>query len=220
MTDPKAERLFSIVVLISGRGSNLRAILEHIENKQLPIQVCAVISNKCEAPGLSYAKDRGIPFHIIQSGDFSDRDSYDQQLKNCIAQYPVDLVVLAGYMRILSETFVEHFLGKLINIHPSLLPKFKGLNTHQRAIEARETHHGCSVHYVVPELDEGPCIAQAKYALDPEDSLETTKTKVHKLEHQLYPTVIQWIQEKRVTWVNNQLTIDPVIKDSELPTLT
>lgn len=187
-----------LVVLISGNGSNLQAIIDEINNN-LPAQVVAVISNKADAFGLERAKKAGIEHRVLSHLDYSDRNQYDLALRNLIDEYKPDLVILAGFMRILSNEFVEHYLHKMMNIHPSLLPKYKGLNTHQRAIDAGEKEHGCSVHFVTPELDDGPVILQATVPVKDNDTAETLAARVHEQEHKIYPEAIRMFAEKNIT---------------------
>lgn len=187
-----------LVVLISGNGSNLQAIIDNIANKNLPAQIVAVISNKADAYGLERAKKAGIPQHVLSHKDFTDRQQYDLALKNLIDTYQPNLIILAGFMRILSNEFVEHYLHKMMNIHPSLLPKHKGLNTHQRAIDAGDEEHGCSVHFVTPELDDGPVILQAKVKIKDDDTAETLAERVHKQEHIIYPKAIRLFAENKI----------------------
>ena len=187
-----------LVVLISGNGSNLQAIIDNIANKNLPAQIVAVISNKADAYGLERAKKAGIEQRILSHKDFSDRQQYDRALKNLIDIYQPDLIILAGFMRILSNEFVEHYLHKMMNIHPSLLPKYKGLNTHQRAIDAGDKEHGCSVHFVTPELDDGPVILQAKVKIKDHDTAETLAKRVHEQEHIIYPEAIRLYAENKI----------------------
>ncbi|MCW8899768.1 MAG: phosphoribosylglycinamide formyltransferase [Gammaproteobacteria bacterium] len=186
-----------LVVLISGNGSNLQAIIDDINNNNLPAQIVAVISNKADAYGLQRAKKAGIEQRVLSHRDFSDRTQYDQALKELIDEYQPDLVILAGFMRILSNEFVEHYLNKIMNIHPSLLPKYKGLNTHQRAIDAGDKEHGCSVHFVTPELDDGPVILQATVPIKADDTAETLATRVHEQEHRIYPEAIRLFAENK-----------------------
>jgi len=197
MTDAHAP--LKLVVLISGRGSNLKAILDAIDAGQLPAEVSAVISNRADAPGLEYARQRAIDTLALDAADYPDRDAYDRALQGMIDLFNPGLVVLAGFMRILSPAFVQHYAGRLINIHPSLLPAFRGLDTHRRAIEAGHEVHGASVHYVTEELDGGPVIAQVRVPVLPDDSADTLAQRVLKQEHRLYVKVIQWIAEGRVT---------------------
>ncbi|MCC2604170.1 phosphoribosylglycinamide formyltransferase [Planctobacterium marinum] len=188
-----------IVVLISGSGSNLQAIIDATESNQIPGQVVAVISNKADAYGLTRAKQHNIAHQVIDHKAFPDRESFDAKLQEVIDAFNPDVVVLAGFMRILTQQFVEHFTGKLINIHPSLLPKFKGLDTHQRALDAKESYHGASVHFVTPELDGGPVIVQGPVAILAEDNVDSLKAKVHKIEHQIYPYAVKLICEDKIT---------------------
>lgn len=187
-----------LVVLISGNGSNLQAIIDNIANQNLPAQIVAVISNKADAYGLERAKKAGIEQHVLSHKDFSDRQQYDLALKNLIDGYQPNLIILAGFMRILSNEFVEHYLHKMMNIHPSLLPKYKGLNTHQRAIDAGDKEHGCSVHFVTPTLDDGPVILQAKVKIEDNDTAETLAGRVHEQEHLIYPEAIRLFAENKI----------------------
>lgn len=187
-----------IVVLLSGNGSNLQAIIDSIEAKKLPAQIVAVISNKPEAYGIVRAKNAGIPAEVLSHTNFSDRNLYDSALKDLIDKYNPDLVVLAGFMRILSPDFVEHYLHRMLNIHPSLLPKYKGLNTHQRVLDAGEKEHGCSVHFVTPELDDGPVILQAKIQVNEDDTAETLAARIHEQEHLIYPEAIKQYAENKL----------------------
>lgn len=180
-----------LVILISGRGSNMRSIIEAINHQQLDATVAAVISNRPDAAGLEYASSQSIPTKIVDHKAFADRESFDRALAQQIDEFKPDYVILAGFMRILTAEFVEHYQNKLINIHPSLLPKFKGLDTHQRAIDAGEKEHGASVHFVTAELDDGPVIMQAKVKVKPDDSAQTLAARVLEQEHQLYPAAIQ-----------------------------
>ncbi len=187
-----------LVVLISGNGSNLQAIIDNIANENLPAQIVAVISNKASAYGLERAKKAGIKHHVLSYNDFTDREHYDLALKNLIDEYQPDLIILAGFMRILSDEFVQHYSQKMMNIHPSLLPKYKGLNTHQRALDAGEKEHGCSVHFVTTELDDGPVILQAIVSIEDNDTAETLATRVHQQEHRIYPEAIRLFAEKKL----------------------
>lgn len=182
-----------LVILISGRGSNMLSILEAIEVDQLDAEVVAVISNRPDAAGIVSAQSAGIDTAIIDHTDYDSREDFDRTLAKTIDQYQPDLVILAGFMRILTAEFVTHFDQKLLNIHPSLLPKFKGLNTHQRAIDAGETHHGASVHFVTAELDDGPVVLQATVPVLEDDTAATLAKRVLVQEHQLYPAAIQKI---------------------------
>lgn len=187
-SDPKHP--MPIVVLISGSGTNLQAIIDAIEAGTLTARIALVISNRPEAAGLERAKRHGIATQVIDHREFHSRESFDLALQTAIEAHHPRLVVLAGFMRILSDGFVQHFRGRLLNIHPSLLPKFKGLNTHARAIAAGEREHGCSVHFVTPELDAGAVIGQARVAIAADDTAETLAAKVQRLEHRLYPACV------------------------------
>jgi len=187
-----------LVVLISGNGSNLQAIIDDITYNGLPAQIVAVISNKADAYGLERAKKAGIEQRVLSHKDFSDRSQYDLALKDLIDGYQPDLIILAGFMRILSNEFVEHYLHKMMNIHPSLLPKYKGLNTHQRALDAGDKEHGCSVHFVTPELDDGPVILQATVDIKENDTAESLASRVHEQEHRIYPQAIRMFAEKKI----------------------
>lgn len=188
-----------LVVLISGNGSNLQAIIDEIKNNNLPAQIVAVISNKADAYGLERANKAGIEHFVLSHQGFADREQYDLALKNIIDELHPDLIILAGFMRILSNEFVEHYLHKMMNIHPSLLPKYKGLNTHQRALDAGDKEHGCSVHFVTPELDDGPVILQATVPIKNNDTAETLAARVHEQEHLIYPEAIRLFAENKIT---------------------
>ena len=181
----------NIVILISGRGSNMISIVEAVKNGTLPVNVSAVISNRPDAAGLIYAQNAGINTAVIDHKQFESRELFDQALANEIDSHSPDLVILAGFMRILTTEFVEHFAGKLVNIHPSLLPKFKGLHTHQRAIDAGEKEHGASVHIVTPELDDGPVVLQARVPVLENDTADSLAARVLEQEHTLYPAAIR-----------------------------
>ena len=181
----------SLVILISGNGSNLQAIIDAIESDTLDAKIKAVISNRADAFGLERAAKHNIQPIVIDHKQFSDRRSFDIELEKSIEQLKPNLVVMAGFMRILSPEFVRHFAGRLINIHPSLLPKYRGLNTHARVLEAGDSEHGVSIHFVTEELDGGPLIAQEKIPVLPNDTPESLEERIHQLEHRLYPAVLQ-----------------------------
>lgn len=189
MTDsPRSARL---VILISGRGSNMRSIVEAAQQGELAVDIAAVISNRPGAAGLEFAQQAGIDTQVIDHKQFASREEFDTAMAQAIDVYQPDYVILAGFMRILTADFVTHYAGQLINIHPSLLPKFKGLHTHERAIEAGESEHGASVHFVTAELDDGPVILQAKVPVLPGDDADTLAARVLEQEHLLYPAAIQ-----------------------------
>lgn len=188
-----AEKL-SLVVLISGSGSNLQAIIDGAAS-DLPVEIKAVISNKADAYGLERARSAGIETRVLDHKGFADRDSYDQALGDLIEEYQPGLVVLAGFMRILTPTLVNRFHERIFNIHPSLLPKYRGLHTHQRALEAGDKVHGASVHFVTKELDGGPIILQAKVPIQEQDDPDTLAARVLKQEHTIYPLAISMFAE-------------------------
>jgi phosphoribosylglycinamide formyltransferase-1 len=187
---PERERL-PIVVLISGSGSNLQSIID----AELPITIRAVISNRADAYGLTRAEQAGIPTAVLDHKAYPDRESYDAALQELIDSYQPGLLVLAGFMRILSDGFVRHYEGRMINIHPSLLPKYRGLDTHARAIAAGDAEAGCSVHFVTPELDSGPIIIQARVTIRDGDTPETLAARVLEQEHRIYPEAIRKFAE-------------------------
>lgn len=196
-----------IVVLISGEGSNLQAILDQSQNNHL-LDLRAVISSRANAHGLQRARHAGIPAHALSPGEFADRESYDAALSECIQQYRPALVVLAGFMHILSAAFVQQYCGRLLNIHPSLLPKYPGLGTHRRVLAAGDREHGCSVHFVTEALDGGPVIAQARIPVLPGDTEHRLKARVQASEHRLYPQVLNWFASGRVKLEDGQIRFD------------
>ena len=187
-----------IVVLISGSGSNLQSIINACEENNIDAQISAVISNKYNVKGLDRAAAANIPSIVIDHHAFETRQAFDQHLAEVIIGFTPDLIILAGFMRIFTEEFVNQFVGKLINIHPSLLPAYPGLNTHQRAIEAGDRTAGATVHFVTPELDGGPSILRAQVAVLENDTSDALAARVLTMEHQIYPTVAQWFCEGRI----------------------
>lgn len=185
----------NIVILISGRGSNMEAIVEACALQQWPARIAAVISNKLDAGGLRYAADRGIATASVNHKDFATREDFDAELARTIDGFAPDLVVLAGFMRILTEGFVRHFDGRMLNIHPSLLPAFPGLHTHQRAIEAGCKLAGATVHFVTPELDHGPIVVQAAVPVLAGDTPDALSARVLQQEHLVYPRAVRWFVE-------------------------
>lgn len=198
----------SVVVLISGNGSNLQAIIDACDSSIKDGKVTAVFSNKATAYGLERAKKADAKPVFIDPADFESRTAYDVELMRQIDTFNPDLVVLAGFMRILSDGFVRHFKGRMINIHPSLLPKYPGLNTYQRAILAGDEEHGTSVHFVTEQLDGGPVILQAKVPIFDGDSIETLTERVQTQEHRIYPLVVQWFVEERLTMQDGKAYLD------------
>ncbi len=197
-----------IVVLISGSGTNLQALINACKLNDYPGEIVAVISNKAQAYGLERAKLASIPQLAVEHKNFSSRELYDQALVEAIDTYQPDLVVLAGFMRILTPDFVQHYQGKLINIHPSLLPKYQGLNTHQRALDAGDEEHGVSVHFVTEELDGGPVILQAKVPIFEGDIADDLASRVHEQEHRIYPLVVKWFCQNRLVMDKDKVLLD------------
>lgn len=185
-------------MLISGNGSNLQAIIDACGQGKIAGSVCAVFSNKAGAYGLQRAEMAGIPGHFVDPADFASRDAFDAEFMAQIDRCQPDLIVLAGYMRILSAAFVQHYLGRMLNIHPSLLPKYPGLHTHRKALENGDTEHGTSVHFVTQELDGGPLVLQAKVPVFPEDDEDIVAARVQHQEHAIYPLVINWFTGGRL----------------------
>jgi len=201
-----------IVVLISGGGTNLQAIIDGAQG-DLPVDIRAVISNKAGVFGLERARRAGIETRVLDHREFPDRDSYDSALIGLIDDFSPALVVLAGFMRILTPAFVHHFSGKMFNIHPSLLPKFRGLHTHARAIEAGETEHGATVHFVTEELDGGPLIIQSKVPVLPQDTPDDLAARVLEREHIIYPAAIRWFAEHRLRLQDHRVELDGRLLD-------
>jgi len=212
--------LLPVVILISGGGSNLQAIINASQTGELPVDIRAVISNIDGAHGLVRAQEAGIATEVIKHTDFASREDFDLALQNSIDNHQPALIILAGFMRLLSDNFVNHYLGRMINIHPSLLPKFKGLNTHQRAIEEHRAgtlkEHGASVHFVTPDLDGGPVILQASVPVKKDDNIETLGARVLIREHQIYPVVIRWFAEGRLDLKDNLAIFDGQILEHAL----
>ncbi len=201
----------NIVILISGNGSNLQAFIEAQKTTDFAGNIVAVISNKPDAFGLSRAKTANIPAVVIKHTDYSSRELFDLALADQINRFNPDLIILAGFMRILTAEFVKQFKGKLLNIHPSLLPKYPGLNTHRRALENKDQFHGTSVHYVTEELDGGPVIAQARTPLNSTDTEEQLVARIQALEHLLYPKTANMLLQGKI-----ELKQDNIYFDSEI----
>ena len=194
------------VILISGSGSNLQAFIDTLHPEQT--HIVAVISNRADAYGLERAAQAGIPTAVLSHRDFTDRASYDQALASLIDSYQAELVVLAGFMRILTDEFVSRYPGRLLNIHPSLLPRYTGLHTHQRALDAGDTEHGATVHFVTAELDGGPAIMQSHVPVLPGDTAEILADRVRHTEHQLYPQAALLLIKGRLQLVDGQVYLD------------
>ena len=197
-----------VVVLISGSGSNLQALIDGQLNHSLPINIEAVISNRANAYGLERAAKAKIPNLTVDHTDFLDRESFDRALIEKINQYQPDLVILAGFMRILTAEFVRHYQGKMLNIHPSLLPKYQGLHTHQRALDAGDKLHGVTVHFVTEELDGGPPIIQAVVPVHKSDDVDTLAKRVQTQEHIIYPMAVEWFANQRLAIDRNRVLLD------------
>ena len=187
-----------VVVLLSGTGSNLQALIDSTRTGDSPVRIAAVISNRSDAYGLQRAQDAGIDTRALDHKAFEGREAFDSALIELIDAFNPKLVVLAGFMRILSADFVRHYEGRLLNIHPSLLPKYKGMHTHQRALDAGDSEHGCSVHFVTEELDGGPLVVQAVVPVESGDSAQTLAQRVHTQEHRIYPLAVRWFAEGRL----------------------
>lgn len=204
-----------IVVLISGRGSNLQAILDATQRGQLPTVVRAVISNNPQAKGLAIARAAGVETVVVDHREFPERAQFDRQLAQTIDRFQPRLVVLAGFMRILGAEFIRHYAGRLINVHPSLLPEFKGLNTHARALAAGAKEHGASIHFVTNDLDGGPVIAQARVEVRADDSPESLAARVLEVEHRLFPLAIRWCVEGRLSIRDGQALLDGAVRPEQ-----
>ena len=191
-------RTCDVVVLLSGTGSNLQALIDSTRTGDSPVRIAAVISNRSDAYGLQRARDAGIETRSLDHKAFDGREAFDSALVELIDAFNPQLVVLAGFMRILSAGFVRHYEGRLLNIHPSLLPKYKGMHTHQRALDAGDNEHGCSVHFVTEELDGGPLVVQAVVPVESDDSAQTLAQRVHTQEHRIYPLAVRWFAEGRL----------------------
>lgn len=196
-----------IAALVSGRGSNLQAVIDAIAHGQLAAEVAVVISNIASAPALERAARHGIPTQILRHRDFPDRAAFDAELARCIDEHEAELVMLAGFMRLLTPGFVHRYAGRLVNIHPSLLPAFPGLHPHERALEAGVRIHGATVHFVTEETDGGPIIAQAAVPVLADDTPETLAARVLVQEHLLYPMTLQWIGEGRLRLENGRVLV-------------
>ncbi|MEE9902863.1 phosphoribosylglycinamide formyltransferase [Acinetobacter haemolyticus] len=192
--------MMRIAVLVSGNGSNLQALID----ANLSGQIIGVLSNKADAYALQRAKDANIATAVISHKDFPTRESFDEAMHQQLIAWQIDLVILAGFMRILTPNFVSKWQGKMLNIHPSLLPFYKGVNTHQRVLNTGDRLHGCTVHFVTAELDAGQSIAQSAIQVSLNDTVESLAQRVHQLEHFIYPQVVQWFCTGQLTWKNGQ----------------
>ena len=200
----------ALAILLSGNGTNFQAIVDSIENGRLKAAIKIVISNNKDAYGLKRAKKHNIKNLCLDHKDFEDRKSYDQKLKEVIKQESVDFIILAGFMRILGSDFVKNFPNKIINIHPSLLPKYPGLNTHKKVLENKDKEHGVTVHIVDEGLDSGPIIGFIKVKVEDGEKESNLENRIHKLEHYIYPKILSEFQEGRISIIDNKIKIDNV----------
>jgi len=197
-----------VAVLVSGSGTNLQALLDAQQAGHLPVSFSVVLSNKADAYALERARAAGIPTLVVEHKEFPSREAFDQAMIDALAPYAIDTLVLAGFMRILTPVFVRQFKGRLLNVHPSLLPLYRGLNTHQRALDNKDKIHGCSIHFVSDELDGGPLIAQAQVPVLATDSADSLAQRVHQSEHLLYPKVLLWRAKEQLTLTDKGVTLD------------
>lgn len=206
----------AVVILISGSGRNLQVFLDAAEAGALHIDIKAVISNRPDVQGLERARNAGVPIAVVNHQHYPDREQFDAALAECIDAYVPDIVVLAGFMRILTPSFVNHYAGRMLNVHPSLLPAYRGLNTYQRALDDDAAEHGVSVHYVTPELDGGPVVLQGVTEILPGDTAQSLEARVHQQELVIYPAVVQAIAQQRLqlrsgqVWLDNQALPAPL----------
>lgn len=203
-------------ILISGSGTNLQAFIDRVATGALDIELSVVLSNKADAFGLERAKEAGIPTACIAHGQFRDRASFDHAMAEKLDEWQPDMLVLAGFMRILGAGFVERYAGKILNIHPALLPAYPGLNTHQRVLDAGDTWHGSTVHFVTEELDGGPRILQGRLPVLAGESAAELENRVQTVEHQIYPEAAGWVGEGRVEYRNGKTWIDGVSTDEPI----
>jgi len=197
-----------VVVLISGSGTNLQAFLDAAADTECDYTIEAVISNKADAYGLARARNVGVATEVLSHRDFTDRESFDRAMVEVIDAYQPDLVILAGFMRILTPDFVRHYSGRMLNIHPSLLPKYQGLHTHQRVLDAGDSEHGATVHFVTEELDGGPPVLQAVVPIESGDTAETLSQRVQVHEHKMYPLAASWFAQGRLKMVGDRAELD------------
>ena len=202
-----------IVILISGRGSNMEALIAERDGGRLPVEIAAVSSNRPAAQGLETAPAAGIATRCLDHKAYAGRDEFDAALAACIDEFAPDLVILAGFMRILTPDFVRHYEGRLLNIHPSLLPSFPGLHTHQRALDEGVRIHGCTVHFVTAELDHGPVVIQAAVPVVDGDDEASLAARVLRQEHRIYPQAVRWLAEGRARLVDGRVVLDAALVD-------
>ena len=206
-------------VLISGSGSNLQSFIDKVAQGEIDLDLSVVFSNKPDAYGLTRATTAGIATECLEHGNYADRETFDRAVASVLDTYDPDLIVLAGFMRILSPWFVQHYKGRILNIHPALLPAYPGLHTHQRVLDAREERHGSTVHFVTEELDGGPRILQGRLAVDFNETADELCTRVQAIEHQIYPQAANWFGQGRLRFRSGQTLFDgkpldePVVRD-------
>lgn len=208
MKTAQPAQLKKLAILISGSGSNLQAFIDAIHNHRLSASIAVVISNRPDVKGLERAAQAGICTEVVDHRQFGDRSAFDNKLMRVIDHYQADAVILAGFMRILGGDFVRHYTGRLFNIHPSLLPNYPGLHTHQRALDAGDAEAGASVHFVVPELDAGPVIIQARVAIKTNDDADLLAKRVLEQEHHIYPLAVKWFCDKRLALTQTGAVLD------------
>ena len=205
-----------LAILISGNGSNLQSIIDAIELGRLNAQIKTVVSNNSEAYGLVRASKHGLNTWVIDHRDYQDREQYDAVLQHYLESVAADYIVLAGFMRILGPAIIRAFEHRILNIHPSLLPAYKGLNTHQRALDDGAAQHGVSIHLVTAKLDDGPIICQAKYAVEACDLVEDLQARGHRLEHQMYPQVLRWLSDQKLTIEGGRLFYEQALLEQPI----
>ncbi|RKP56736.1 phosphoribosylglycinamide formyltransferase [Pararobbsia silviterrae] len=199
----------NIVILISGRGSNMEAIVNSLAAERWPARIAAVISNRPDAAGLAFASSRGVPTAVVDHRDFADRETFDAQLRTVVDGYSPDLVVLGGFMRVLTAGFVDHYRGRMLNVHPSLLPSFPGLKTHARALAEGVKFHGATVHFVTADLDHGPIVLQGAVPVLAADTPDALQQRVLQIEHRIYPRAVRWFVEDRLSVDDGLATLTP-----------
>ncbi len=201
-------------ILVSGSGSNLQSFIDQVADERLDLDIAIVFSNRSDAYGLTRAKNAGLRTVCIEHGDFEDRETFDRAVATALDTFETELIILAGFMRILSPWFVQHFKGKILNIHPALLPRYPGLHTHARVLEAGDTHHGSTVHFVTEELDGGPGILAGRIAVTPGETASELQARVQAVEHRIYPQAAQLFATGRITYKNGDAWMDGQILDS------
>lgn len=206
----------NIVILISGRGSNMEALIAARDAGTLPVNIAAVISNRPDAKGLETAAKAGIATRSLDHKAFAGREAFDAALAECIDEFAPELVILAGFMRILTPDFVRHYDGRLLNIHPSLLPSFPGLHTHQRALDEGVRIHGCTVHFVTAELDHGPVVIQAAVPVLDGDDEDSLAARILRQEHRIYPQAVRWFVEGKLSLVDGKVLLAAELRDDTL----